>query len=312
MSRRQCAARRRLLFGVVALALGACGVATTKAVMDPDKPAPTREQLVGQWVSDLDSPDTETAVVAAAMLRGEGAFARASLTAAANDSSTPAAAKTAAAQLITEIDSARELPPVEIKFMARASCYAKSLIKDRKAPGGFGPSINPPRRFDSAGVPAHAAPDSVYLLAAPDDVVPTPDGKHKAIALSLVNGTGRRVALAAADSRLSIVREAKDAAGNWRAIEYFPSSWCGNSYHRVFLDPHEGWRFTVPVFTGPQKTTMRFTLLPSDRRGAADNDLPTQQAGAIHSNEFEGAINPEQFEGKQGHRPTGIMDPYLE
>jgi hypothetical protein len=28
------------------------------------------------------------------------------------------------------------------------------------------------------------------------------------------------------------------------------------------------------------------------------------------SNEFEGAINVEQFSAKQGHTPTGLMDPY--
>src|SRR4029079_11871070 len=95
-----------------------------------------------------------------------------------------------------------------------------------------------------------------------------------------------------------IVREALDAHGNWKPVEYLPSSWCGNSYHRVFLPAGQLWTFRAPVYDGDFATTMRFALRPKS------GDAP------IYSNEFPGRIYATQFSIRKGHAPAGIMDPY--
>ena len=255
--------------------------------------APTREAVIARAIRDLDSDDAETFRRAEAILSLEGEAAREALVAATADAARAAAAK----RLLAELDELRKLPPVEVAFLTRAYCYGGSAIPDKNALGGFGPSDNFPRALTNHVSGA----GKVYLLAKPDERSRFA-GKYRGFALYLVNATDGRVAFAAADSRLSIVREAKDETGQWKEIEYLPQSWCGNSYHRVLLDPDQGWRFVVPEYAGSFKTTMRFKLLP-DR----DGGQPT------YSNEFEGSIAPEQFTPKkQGHTPTDITDPYLE
>ena len=114
----------------------------------------------------------------------------------------------------------------------------------------------------------------------------------------LANDTGRRIAFPASDSRLSIVREALDPEGVWKPVEYLPSSWCGNSYHRVFLTDGKIWSFVAPVYRGSFETRMRFRLRAED--------------GQIYSNEFAGSVNLDQFSVRQGHEATSLMDPYVD
>jgi len=62
-----------------------------------------------------------------------------------------------------------------------------------------------------------------------------------------------------------------------------PTTFCGNSFHRVAAGPGEGWSFALPGGEGP-KQTLRYRLLP---------DGPHAGKGAraaIVSNEFEGAL----------------------
>ena len=60
--------------------------------------------------------------------------------------------------------------------------------------------------------------------------------------------------------------------------------------------PREFWAFAAPRYGGPVPTRLRFAL-----------DLGRTWA---RSNEFDGGIHPEQFTVKEGHVPTGLMDPY--
>jgi len=182
---------------------------------------------------------------------------------------------------------------VSVKFMLRGYCYAGSRMKDDKALGGFGRSDNLPKKIMSHGAKSSG---SCYLLAQP--TVETTFGGNKGMRLALVNGTKDVIVFNASDSRLSIIQEAKDESGNWRPIEYLPSSWCGNSYHRVFLGPGEYWTFPAPRYEGTFKTTLRFRL-----------GHPRAKS-TLFSNEFEGSINPEQFTVQQPYNPQSIMDPY--
>ncbi len=174
---------------------------------------------------------------------------------------------------------------VNVNFMLRGYCYAGSKIKDDQALGGFGESDNMPKNITSD---AAKSSGKCYLLAQP--TVVTDFGKNKGMRLLLVNGTEATVAFNACDSRLYIVQEAKDESGKWKAIEYLPGSWCGNSYHRALLASGEYWAFPVPRYDGAFPTQLRFRL--------------TSDAGKtlLVSNEFKGKINPVQFSVKQPYR----------
>jgi hypothetical protein len=185
-----------------------------------------------------------------------------------------------------------KLPAVDVPYMLRGYFLAASPIPDSEALGGFGPSGNLPIPLDR-----EVPPDAVSLIALPEELVPF-HSSQRGFRVILANTTGRDVAFEASDSRLSIVREALSPEGEWKAIEYLPSSWCGNSYHRVFLPSGQYWSFRAPAYAGAIETRMRFVL-----RGSSEGE-------AIYSNEFPGAVNREQFSIRQGHTPTGLMDPY--
>ena len=179
------------------------------------------------------------------------------------------------------------------RFMLRGYCYAESKIVDPDAPGGFGGSNN---LSGPIGKDKPVRKGEYYLIAQPKESGVFAQ-RYKGTKLLLINATKEKVAFPAQDSRLYIIQEAKDENGEWRPIEYLPSSWCGNSYHQVFLEPNKYWSFTAPRYGGSFKTKLRFKL---------EGDNP------IYSNEFEGSINKEQFSIKQGHHPTSIMDPYYD
>jgi len=184
-----------------------------------------------------------------------------------------------------------------VHFMLRGYCYASSSKQDVSALGGFGTSDNRPVKVENI---ADELAGTVYLKASPEEFTLFAGG-HKGMVLHLVNATERDVSFGACDSRINIVQEARDAAGNWRAIEYLPSSWCGNSYHRVILSPGEEWRFKAPKYIGVMKTRLRFKL----------TDVDARVLWPVYSNEFEGSVNPEQFSVRQTYRPRSVMDPYL-
>jgi hypothetical protein len=185
---------------------------------------------------------------------------------------------------------AGELPDVERHTQTSGYFIVGSAARDPEALGGFGGSSNYPRPI-GRNVP----PGTISLIALPEETSPF-GGSHRGFLVVLANATGKGVWFSASDSRLSIVREAVDEQGVWRPIEYLPSSWCGNSYHRVFLPAGEAWTFTAPTYRGTIATRMRF--------------VHKQGESAIYSNEFPGSINPGQFSSREGYKPSGIMDPY--
>jgi hypothetical protein len=181
---------------------------------------------------------------------------------------------------------------LEAREMLRGYCFAGSAIRDQHALGGFGPSDNVPKR-----VLRFVEARGLYLLAQP--TIETRFGAQPGMRVVLVNGTSEVLSFSACDSRIDLVQEARDESGRWRPIEYLPRSWCGNSYHRVFLPPREFWQFPAPRYRGPIATRLRFALTLSDK-------------SRVVSNEFEGSVFLDQFSKKQGHNPNGLMDPYDE
>ncbi len=193
----------------------------------------------------------------------------------------------------TEIDETR-LAPADFPFQLSGYFLAGSNIKDKKAPGGFYESPNVPKKIPMTAF----TPEGIVLRAFPGKRAEFGEAVQ-GMEVHLQNGTRKTLSFSASDSRINIVQEARNENGDWMPIEYLPSSWCGNSYHNVFLAQREYWVFVAPRYTGVIETKLRFTL--------------TMDSGEkIHSNEFHGSVNLGQFTTQQGHQPVDIMDPYLD
>ena len=189
------------------------------------------------------------------------------------------------------------LKDLNVDFMMRGYFYAGSTTEDKRALGGFGTSQNFPRPIDP-GIGVRQG--EISLIARPGETAIFAE-KFQGLKVLLINGTNEPAGFSASDSRLYIVQEALDRRGQWKPIEYLPSSWCGNSYHTVFLGPNEYWEFAAARYTGKFKTRLRFRL---------DWQKSETEKITIYSNEFEGSVNAHQFTIQQGHNPTSIMDPY--
>jgi hypothetical protein len=181
---------------------------------------------------------------------------------------------------------------LNIDFMLRGHIYAKSSIEDTTALGGFGGSDNLPKKINENLLIG----SSGLLLKIDTTQTTTINDKYNGYKLYIANKTDTIVRLEASDSRLSVIAEVF-FQGEWKPIEYLPSSWCGNSYHDVYLQQNEYWEFDIPKFSGKIKTKLRYKLILGK-----DNYL--------YSNEILTSINKGQLENKQGHNPNGIMDPY--
>lgn len=175
---------------------------------------------------------------------------------------------------------------LDTRAALRGYFYAASRTDED---GGFALADNRPKRIS-----VQAPKGQLSLIALPAEFALFRN--RSGFRVVLVNATAREIAFEAEDSRLSIIREAQDRSGRWRPIEYLPHSWCGNSYHRLYLPAGRQWSFAAPEYAGPTRTRMRFVL--------------TTKEGNVYSNEFDGWIHLEQFEKREGHTPTNIMDPY--
>lgn len=199
------------------------------------------------------------------------------------------------ALLVTSLSSfGQTKKDLNINYKLRGQIYAKSSIEDTTAAGGFGSSdnfakqINDSIKFSETGI--FLKIDTAKIISIAD--------KFNAYSLYLGNKTNSTLILEASDSRLSVVAEAF-YKNKWKTIEYLPSSWCGNSYHNVYLKTNEFWTFVIPKFTGKIKTKIRYRL--SISKGLY-----------VYSNEIIASINKGQLTEKQGHKSQGLMDPYID
>ncbi|MCC3159438.1 hypothetical protein LJ737_19510 [Hymenobacter sp. 15J16-1T3B] len=193
-------------------------------------------------------------------------------------------------------------PPgaLNLTYMRRASYTVASSSRLRQFAnlGGWADSGNRPRLVGAA----EAGPRTLRVTV---DAAASTSGGPASHRLRIINGSTDTVLFGAQDSQLSLNLQALDRQGQWQDIEYVPRSWCGNSYHTVFLAPDQYWQLTAPVYTGEFATKLRAKLLRQDPQNPG-NTL------AVYSNEFEGRVNPGQFGRKEGHAPQDIMDPYNE
>jgi hypothetical protein len=199
---------------------------------------------------------------------------------------------TAIILLLCSVTFGQNKQDLNIDFMLRGHIYAKSSIIDATAIGGFGGSDNLPKAINESLTLA-----SNGLLLKIDTVQTTTiNDKYNGYKLYIANKTDTIVRLEASDSRLSVIAEVF-YKGNWKPIEYLPSSGCGNSYNDVYLKQNEYWEFDIPKFTGKIKTKLRYKLILGEDK-------------YLYSNEILTSINKTQLKNKEAYRPNGIMDPY--
>ena len=188
-----------------------------------------------------------------------------------------------------------KLKKVNIGYMLRGYFNAASSIEDKEALGGFGGSGNVANKIDKISyLPIE---DKLSLFVDTTSCTELGDG-YQGQNVYLINKTGNTLRFEASDSRLSIIAEAfyNDV---WQPIEYLPSSWCGNSYHKVYLKDNEYWRFVVPRYSGRLKVKLRYRFEAEKER-------------IYYSNEINSSVNKKQFSVKQGYSSQGLMDPYID
>ena len=188
--------------------------------------------------------------------------------------------------------------PFNIKKQMYARYVAGGQTDDRQ--GGWGPSCNFPHAI--AADDKFGEAEKLTLVAAADE--PVRQGNFEGVRLRIVNRTADRMNFSAIDSHLYIVQEALNDKGEWKAIERIPHGTgprdCGVGFHSISLKPGEYWNLVGPRYAGSFKTKLRFRL----DRGKNDGKIPKPGGEMIYSNEFEGTINPEQFD----RGPTTAFD----
>lgn len=96
----------------------------------------------------------------------------------------------------------------------------------------------------------------------------------------IFNSTKNTVRLEEQDGRVMMIQEALDPNGQWKPIEYWQFSDCGNSYGGVILRPNYYLMTKVVKYKGPYETLLRLKLLNKDE--------------IIYSKPFKGSINLSQ------------------
>lgn len=147
--------------------------------------------------------------------------------------------------------------PLNIDYMNRAYCFAAS---DNNKSSKIGDS--------SQGVQiARPISQGIYKSAdIPEVRIDTNQQKvwgnlYKGYGFTIANPTSDTLYFEAQDNCIEVVLQAKDKDGHWNDIEYQPSSWCGNSYHTLFLAPKQRWEFIVPKYQGTVSTKIRAKLM---------------------------------------------------
>lgn len=191
--------------------------------------------------------------------------------------------------------------PLNLDYMRRTFYQVASAVQlpHYAGFGGWAKSDNVPTRPTSSLLPANKLTLHVAPTAVSDGFASRIDGYR----VSIANTTADTLVFDAQDSSLYLTVQAQDAHGQWRDIEYTPSSWCGNSYHQVYLAPGQGWQLMVPAYAGGLKTQLRLCLI----RHKDDNP---HKSNVLYSNSFPGSVNAAQFWRQEGHVAHDIMDSY--
>lgn len=194
--------------------------------------------------------------------------------------------------LIMQVSYGQEC--LNVKFKLRGYFYAGTSQIDSTALGGFYEDKNKPKKLIPE-ISEYSKSNELELIVKTDLKTEFKNG-ISGFKIFIINKSDSITELPAQDSRLYLKRQVF-YKNEWRDVEYLPSSWCGNSYHSVFIKPNEYWEFSAPCLNGKIEGTFRFQLFINDNL-------------TIYSNEFSGSFNKKQLTKEQGYKPIGIMDPY--
>ena len=183
---------------------------------------------------------------------------------------------------------------MNVKFKIRGYFYAGSNQIDSTAYGGWYIDKNVPQKLN-AEIAGFTKSNNLKLVVKPEMTAEYIEG-IAGFKVFVINKSDSVMELPAQDSRLYLVRQVF-YQDEWRNVEYLPSSWCGNSYHNVYINPNEYWEFTAPCLKGKIEAKFRFQLYVNENL-------------TIYSNEFDGSFNRRQLRKEQGYKPMGFMDPY--
>lgn len=198
-----------------------------------------------------------------------------------------------------DTDYSEDIQPLNIDYMNRVNYDAASPYRQDLARfGGWARSDNASKQ--GAGKIVAGGSLSVVI---DDQKETTWNEQYRGMRLYVANTSADTIFFEAMDSRLYLKLQAKDKNGVWRDIEYMPSSWCGNSYHMLYLSPKEYWQFTAPEYEGSYATVIRAKLLYKRNKDDKESEV-------IYSNEIKGSVNPAQFWNKLSYRSAGLMDSY--
>ena len=183
---------------------------------------------------------------------------------------------------------------LDVKFKIRGYFYAGTSQIDSLALGGFYADKNIPKTITKE-ILELSSDNNLQLIAFTNSEIEV-QKNILGFKVYLVNKSDSIIGLPAQDSRLYLKRQVF-YKGKWKDIEYLPSSWCGNSYHNVFIEPNQYWEFNAPCLKGKIKSKFRFELYVNENL-------------SIYSNEFSGSFNKSQLKKEQGYSSKGLMDPY--
>lgn len=110
-------------------------------------------------------------------------------------------------------------------------------------------------------------------------------GKFQGINLYIINPEKKEITAPGVDAALYLVMQALDKDGQWKNIEAYPTSSCGNSYVDTEIPAEYFYKFIAPVYTGEFTTKLRARLTIGEHKNRT----------YIYSNIIDGNINPAQF-----------------
>ena len=135
--------------------------------------------------------------------------------------------------------------------------------------------------------------------------------RHNGLRVVVANASSQKIEFDAMDNRLNMVVQALNASGEWKDIEYLPTSG-HNNFHILTLKPNEYWSFATPKYEGAIKTKLRVKLTYFDPAEDSLKSRYDRKQLVIYSNEYNGAINPGQFWRKGNYSSADIMNPYYD
>ncbi len=121
--------------------------------------------------------------------------------------------------------------------------------------------------------------------------------------VEIINSKNDTLVISGQDGSMYMIQEAIDPNGNWSPIEFWHSSFCGNSSVFIYFPPHTSIKVGAFRYTGSFKTKLRFKFKYFTQKPYHGEYLKK----TIYSQPFDGSVNYSQF-----HKKSGPFINYLE